>query len=182
MTNNQHKQSDFFKGMGTGESDRSNYGYNPTIDRRMAEVANNQAVYGYGAKHAEPPISRDSQPGNVYLMLGILRGFRVKAKIGLSRKRERRLQEVRKDHGRFIFIVFVISTSNMIRLEQAAHRHFKAYKEPEIEGTGRTEFFRINPIRLIKMIWFLFMKEKSFQCFDRLKSFKNAFNFGKRRL
>lgn len=127
---------------------------------------------GYGAEHAEP--------GEVYIMLGLLRGFRLKAKIGLSRKHKRRLAYLKNDFGKFIFPVFVIQTDNMIRLEQAAHHRFRAYNEHEDRGSGRTEWFRINPIRLLKMIWFLYMKEKSFQYGDHLESFKN--NFRRNRL
>jgi hypothetical protein len=122
---------------------------------------------GYDEKHAEP--------GQVYIMLGLLRGFRLRAKIGRSRNHKRRLVYLKNDFGKFIFPVFVISTSNMTRLEQAAHRRFQAYREHEERGSGRTEWFRVNPIRLLKMIWFLYVKEKQFVCGDRLESFKNKF-------
>ena len=121
----------------------------------------------YGEKHAEA--------GQVYIVLGLLRGFRLKAKIGLSRNHKRRLAYLKNDFGKFIFPVFVISTNNTIRLEQAAHRRFQSYREHEDRGSGRTEWFRINPIRLLKMIWFLYVKEKQFVCGDRLESFKNKF-------
>lgn len=173
MRNKQQKQPDFLKGMGDG----AGAGYkNPAIDQRMAEIRRNNAntAYGYGSEYAKP--------GDVYLMIGILRGFRVRVKIGLSGNHKRRLQEIRDDHGKFIVTVFVISTSNMIRLEKAAHARFKAYNEHEAYGTGRTEFFKVNPVRLIKMIWFLFMKEKSLQCFDRIESMKNIFQFGRKRV
>jgi hypothetical protein len=122
---------------------------------------------GYDEKHAEP--------GEVYLMLGLLRGFRVRVKIGLSRNHKRRLAYLKDDFGKFIFPVFVISTNNMIRLEQAAHRRFESYREHEERGSGRTEWFRINPIRLLKMILFLYMKEKQFVCENHLESLKNKF-------
>jgi hypothetical protein len=60
----------------------------------------------------------------------------------------------------------------MSRLEKSAHRKFKQYNEHEAYGSGRTEWFRINPIRLIRMIAFLFFKAKYFQCSDRLQSLK----------
>lgn len=150
-----------------------NYRYSPPIDRRIKhyqrqhQQAARDVRAGYREKHAEP--------GEVYLMLGLLRGFRVRAKIGLSRNHRRRLAYLRDDFGRFVFPVFVISSSNMIRLEQAAHHRFKAYNEHEDRGSGRTEWFRINPIRLLKMIWFLYMKEKQFTCSDKLESFKSNF-------
>jgi hypothetical protein len=122
---------------------------------------------GYDEKHAEP--------GEIYIVLGLLRGFRLRAKIGLSRNHKRRLAYLKDDFGKFIFPVFVISTNNMIRLEQAAHRRFQTYREHEDRGSGRTEWFRINPVRLLKMIWFLYAKEKQFVCGDRLESFKNKF-------
>lgn len=150
MRNN--RPSDFFRGLG----------YRQATDGWV----------GYGEEHAEP--------GEVYIMLGLLRGFRLKAKIGLSRNHKRRLAYLKDDFGKFIIPILVIKTNNMIRLEQAVHHRFRAYKEPEDRGSGRTEWFRINPIRLLKMIWFLYMKEKSFQYGDRLESFKN--NFGRNRL
>ncbi len=143
----ENRPTDFFRGLS----------YRQSTDGRV----------GYGKEHAEP--------GEVYIVLGLLRGFRLKAKIGLSRNHKRRLAYLKDDFGRFIIPIFVIQTNNMIRLEQAAHHRFKAYNEYEARGSGRTEWFRINPIRLIKMIWFLYMKEKSFQYGDRLESFKNSF-------
>jgi hypothetical protein len=122
---------------------------------------------GYDQKHAEP--------GEVYIVLGLLRGFRLKAKIGRSRNHKRRLAYLKNDFGKFIFPVFVISTNSAIRLEQAAHHRFQTYREHEERGSGRTEWFRINPIRLLKMIWFLYVKEKQFACGDRLESFKTNF-------
>lgn len=170
------RQSDFFQGLGSSdESEPMNYRYSPPINRRIRDYQQRQAVdarVGHGQEHAEP--------GEVYIMLGLLRGFRLTAKIGLSRNHKRRLAYLKDDFGKFIFPVFVISTNNMIRLEQAAHHRFRAYNEHEERGSGRTEWFRINPIRLIKMIWFLYMKEKHFQYGDRLESFKN--NFRRNRL
>lgn len=158
------RQSDFFQGLGDFHPSqrpvrriRDYQCQQPTRDARV----------GYGAEHAEP--------GEVYIMLGLLRGFRLKAKIGLSRNHRRRLSYLKDDFGKFIFPVFVISTSNMIRLEQAAHHRFRVYNEHEERGSGRTEWFRINPIRLLKMIWFLYMKEKQFVCGDQIESFKNNF-------
>lgn len=122
---------------------------------------------GYDEKHAKP--------GQVYIVLGLLRGFRLRAKIGLSRNHKRRLTYLKDDFGKFIFPVFVISTNDMIRLEQAAHRRFQSYRQHEERGSGRTEWFRINPIRLLKIICFLYVKEKQFVCGDCLESFKNKF-------
>jgi len=149
------RQTDFFKGLG---------------NRQVTD----ERVGWYGEEHAEP--------GEVYIMLGLLRGFRLKAKIGLSRNHKRRLAYLKDDFGKFIFPVFVIQTHNMIRLEQAAHHRFQTYNEHEASGSGRTEWFRINPIRLFKMIWFLYMKEKHFQYGDRLESFKNNLPFRRNRL
>lgn len=167
------RYNDFFQGLGISHrSEPMNYRYNPPINRRIREYQRQQPVrgatrVGYGQEHAKP--------GEVYIMLGLLRGFRLKAKIGLSRNHRRRLAYLKDDFGRFIVPVFVISTKNMIRLEQAAHHRFRAYNEHEERGSGRTEWFRINPIRLFKMVWFLYMKEKQFACGDRLESFKNNF-------
>lgn len=158
------RQSDFSQGLGDFQPSQR-------LVRRIRDYQRQQpardARVGYGTEHAEP--------GEVYVMLGLLCGFRLRAKIGLSRNHRRRLACLKDDFGRFIVPVFVIQTKNMIRLEQAAHHRFMAYNEHEERGSGRTEWFRINPIRLFKMIWFLYIKEKQFACGDRLKSFKNTF-------
>lgn len=178
-----NEQTDFFKGFynDSHASEPMNHRYNPQIDRRINECERSEqaaqtrdASVGYGEKHAEP--------GEVYLMLGLLQGFRVRAKIGLSRNHKQRLVYLKDDFSRFIIPIFVISTNNMIRLEKAAHARFKAYNEHEASGSGRTEWFRVNPIRLIKMIWFLYMKEKQFHYGDRIESFKNGFRFCQNRL
>jgi hypothetical protein len=173
-----NRQDDFHKGLNNSHpSEPMNYRYNPLIDRRIKDCQKSQtsdAAVRYSEKHAEL--------GEVYIMLGLLRGFRVRAKIGLSRNHKRRLAYLKDDFGRFIFPVFVISTNNMIRLEQAAHCRFKLYNEHEDRGSGRTEWFRINPIRLLKMIWFLCAKEKQFVCGDRIESFKNNLPFRRNRL
>lgn len=168
--------SDFFNGLDSSEPCK--YRYNPQIDRlindyRQAAQATDASV-GYGEKHAEP--------GEVYIMLGLLQGFRIRAKIGLSRNHQQRLKYLKDDFGQFIIPVFVIQTNNMIRIEKSAHNRFRAYNEHEDRGSGRTEWFRINPIRLIKMIWFIFMKEKQFSCGDRIESFKNSLQFRRNRL
>lgn len=155
----QNKQNDFYKGFDTLNADYGAIGSGEGNQWRRSWSA------GYDEKHAEP--------GEVYILLGLLRRFRVRAKIGLSRRVQRRLQEIREDHGSLIFPVFVISTDNMIRLEKAAHHRFKAYNKYEERGSGRTEWFEISPLRLIKMIWFLFCKEKVFQYSDRLLRLKN---------
>lgn len=171
------RQSNFSQGFGGSHpSEPMNYRYSPLIDRRIRDCQRQQpardARAGYSKEHAEP--------GEVYIMLGLLRGLRLRAKIGLSRNHKRRLAYLKDDFGKFIFPVFVISTKNMIRLEQAAHHRFKAYNKHEERGSGRTEWFRINPIRLLKMIWFLYMKEKQFACGDQIESLKN--NFRRNRL
>lgn len=163
------KQNDFSQGL--GNSLPSQRPVRRIRDYRRQQAARTARV-GYRQEHAEP--------GEVYIMLGLLRGFRLKAKIGLSRNHRRRLAYLKDDFGRFIVPVFMISTKNMIRLERAAHHRFRAYNEYEDRGSGRTEWFRINPIRLLKMIWFLYMKEKQFACYDRIESFKN--NFRRNRL
>lgn len=172
------EQSDFFNGLnGSHKSEPMNYRYDPPIDRRINDYqrpAATDAAVGYGERYAKP--------GEVYIMLGILRGFRVKAKIGLSGDHEERLKYLKKDFGQLIVPVFVIRASNMIRLEKAAHKRFKPYNEPEATGSGRTEWFRINPIRLVKMIWFLYMKEQQFACGVRIESFKNSLSFRRNRL
>ena len=114
---------------------------------------------GYDDKHASP--------GYVYLMFGILRGFRFRLKIGLSREPKRRLQELRYDYGALVFPVFIIATNNMSRLEKAAHYRFKRYNVPELHGTGKTEWFHCNPFLLLSIISFLFFKQKHFQLYDR---------------
>lgn len=165
------KDNDFSQRLGgTHSSEPINYRYNPPIARQIKHYQQRQAVdarVGYGQEHAKP--------GEVYIILGLLRGFRLRAKIGLSRNHKQRLAYLKDDFGKFIFPVFVISTNNMIRLEQVAHHHFRAYNEHEARGSGRTEWFCINPIRLIKMIWFLYVKEKQFVFGDRIESFKNNF-------
>lgn len=176
MWNNQ--QSDFYKGLDNSyPSEPMNYRYNPPIDRRIKDYQKYQAsdaAVGYGERYAAP--------GEVYIMIGILQGFRVRAKIGLSGNHEERLKYLKRDFGHLIIPVFVIKASNMIRLEKSAHRRFKAYNEHEASGSGRTEWFRVNPIRLIKMIWFLYMKEKQFACGDRIESLMNSLPFRKNRL
>lgn len=170
-------QTDFYKGFDNGShpSESGDYRYNSPIDRRINDYRQaTDARVGYGEKHAEP--------GEVYLMLGLLRGFRVWAKIGLSRNHKQRLEYLKNDFGQFIIPVFVVSTNNMARLEKSAHIKFKAYNEHELYGSGRTEWFRINPIRLIKMIWFLYFKEKHFACGDRIESFKNGLHCRRNRL
>lgn len=104
---------------------------------------------------------RHAAPGYVYLMFAILRGFRFRLKIGLSRAPKRRLQELRKDYGAFVFPVFIIATNNMSRLEKAAHYKFKRYNVPEPRGTGKTEWFRCYPILLFRIISFLKKHAKS---------------------
>lgn len=153
------RRNNFYEGLDSDSADNGVIGSDDGNQWRQSWSA------GYHVKHAEP--------GDVYIMLGLLRGFRVRAKIGLSRRIKRRLQEIREDHGAFIFPVFVISTDNMIRLEKAAHHKFKRYNKHEATGTGRSEWFEVNPLRLIKMIWFLFCKEKVFQYSDRLLRMKN---------
>jgi hypothetical protein len=169
-----NEQTDFFKSLDNGSNRQYiNPIFNPLLERRINDYKQatqaRDARVGYGEKHAEP--------GEVYLMLGLLRGFRIKAKIGLSRNHKERLVYLKDDFGRFIIPIFVVSTNNMIRLEKAAHTRFDAHREPEAAGSGKTEWFRINPIRLIKMIWFLYMKEKQFHYGDRIESFKNVFRF-----
>lgn len=166
------RQSDLSQGLGGSHpSQPINYCYSPLINRRIRNYQCQQSARdtrtAYGQEHAEP--------GEVYIMLGLLRGFRLRAKIGLSRNHKQRLAYLKDDFGKFIFPVFVISTNNTIRLEQAAHHHFRDYNEHEAFGSGRTEWFRINPIRLLKMIWFLYIKEKHFACGDRIESFRNKF-------
>lgn len=159
--------TDFFEGF-------NNSDYQPLLNRRNRTIPLNPLVDSQWRKNGKENYDdKHSEPGNVYIIIGLLSRFKVKAKIGLSRSPKRRLRELRDDYGAYLFPVFIITTNNMNRLEKSVHHKFKSYRSPELFGTGRTEWFEINPIRLVKIITFMFFKEKFFRYSDILKSMKD---------
>lgn len=110
--------------------------------------------------------NRFSCAGDVYILINLKTW---KTKIGLSGNVDRRLREIRSDYGLQVTPVFVCATSNMWRLEQTAHKHFEAYKMPEPQGkTGYSEWFKLSPCLLIKMIIYLYTINKQYQIGDRI--------------
>lgn len=66
-----------------------------------------------------------------------------KIKIGLTNNYNNRFKELHKQFGEFN-IMYLVETNSCYKLEKLLHRKFSDYRSPEIEGCGRTEFFKNN--------------------------------------
>lgn len=132
-----------------------------------------------GLQRHEPPIyqrpyrrgwvsAQHEAPGDIYLIINI---WRRKVKLGLSNNPERRIKELRTVYGSHLFIFWTVKTINMAQLEDLAHRHFHPYNAPEPEHlNGHSEWFWLNPVRLIKMMWFLWTEANKQKIHQKLKT------------
>lgn len=112
-----------------------------------------------------------AKPGYVYLIINI---WRRKVKIGLSNDPNRRIGELRSVYGAWLFIFLTFKTVNMARLETLAHNKFRPSNAPEPSGmNGYTEWFWLNPIRLIAMVVFLWFKAEQIKFVEKHRTVLN---------
>ena len=114
-----------------------------------------------------------AKPGYVYLIINI---WRRKVKIGLSNDPDRRIGELRSVYGAWIFIFMRFETVNMAKLETLAHNKFRPSNAPEpSDMNGYTEWFWLNPIRLIGMVVFLWFKAEQIKFTEKHRNLLQFF-------